>query len=140
MNGLSTLSAARPRRTLILFFAFVVFAGVVGGPVAGRLDAGGGFTAGSSESNRAAEQLRRATGESTSPGFMLLVEGRSGDVDRRAQDVAATLAGIPGVSRARRPDAPPTEVARSSRASSVPAPVKRKSPRKRWAPSRTNAR
>ena len=37
LERLGSASAARPRRTLLLLLAFVVLAGVVGGPVAGKL-------------------------------------------------------------------------------------------------------
>src|SRR3954447_13340151 len=57
LERLGRLSASSPRRTLLLLLAFVLFAGVVGGPVAGRLDADGGFTPANSESSRAAAQL-----------------------------------------------------------------------------------
>src|SRR3954453_10680900 len=92
---LASLSAARPRRTLLVLFAFVVLAGVVGGPVAGRLDAGGGFTTTASESARADRQFERATGQETSPGIVLLADRAN------AQAAAAKLAAIPGVASAR---------------------------------------
>src|SRR4051794_41840086 len=75
LERLGRLSASRPRRTLLILFAFVVFAGLIGGPVAGRLSAGGGFTAKDSESARADAQLERATGEGTAAGGAPLVRG-----------------------------------------------------------------
>src|SRR4051794_35385279 len=92
---LTSLSAARPRRTLLVLFAFVVLAGVVGGPVAGRLDAGGGFTTAASESSRGERQFERATGQETAPGIVLLADRR------HAQAAAAKLAAIGGVAAAR---------------------------------------
>jgi RND superfamily putative drug exporter len=91
---LAGLSAARPRRTLLVLFAFVVLAGVIGGPVAGRLDAGGGFTPTASESSRADRQLEQATGQETAPGIVLLVDRA------HAQAATAKLATIPGVATA----------------------------------------
>src|SRR5688572_22925597 len=97
---LGSLSAARPRRTLVLLLAFVVLAGVVGGPVAGRLESGGGFTTASSESSRADRQLQRATGAETSRGIVLLVDGSAGGLEERAAAAAAELGGLAGVSGA----------------------------------------
>src|SRR4051794_14821346 len=92
---LAALSAARPRRTLLILFAFVVLAGVVGGPVAGRLNADGGFTPSASESSRADRQFERATGQETAPGIVLLT-------DRQGASAAATkLAAIDGIAAAR---------------------------------------
>src|SRR3954447_20562591 len=88
---LARLSAARPRRTLLVLFAFVVLAGVVGGPVAGRLNAEGGFTTAASESSRADRQFERATGQETAPGIVLLVDRQ------HAQAAAARLGAISGV-------------------------------------------
>ena len=92
---LAGLSAARPRRTLLVLFAFVMLAGVVGGPVAGRLESSGGFTPAASESSRADQQFERATGQETAPGIVLLVDRG------RAQAAAAKLAAVPGIVAAR---------------------------------------
>jgi uncharacterized membrane protein YdfJ with MMPL/SSD domain len=96
LERLGSLSAASPRRTLAILFAFIVLAGVIGGPVAGRLSSGDGFTTADSESARAEAQLERATGEGTSPGIVLLVRGD----DAAAQAAARELGGIAGVARA----------------------------------------
>ena len=98
LERLGDLSAARPRRTLLILLAFVVLAGVVGGPVAGSLESGGGFTTDSSESARADRQLERATGQDTAPGIVLLVEGSG--LEQRAQAAADRLSGLPGVAGA----------------------------------------
>jgi uncharacterized membrane protein YdfJ with MMPL/SSD domain len=98
LERLGNLSAARPRRTLAVLFAFVVLAGVVGGPVAGQLESGGGFTTDASESSRADDQLARATGRDAAPGVLLLVDGPA--VERRAQAAADELSAIPGVAEA----------------------------------------
>src|SRR5262245_50676497 len=94
LERLGRLSASSPRRTLLILFAFVILAGVIGGPVAGRLDAGGGFTATDSESARADARLERATGEGASPGVVMIVRG--GD----PAAVARELARVPGIARA----------------------------------------
>ena len=98
LERLGDLSAARPRRTLLILLAFLVLAGVVGGPVAGSLESSGGFTPDSSESARADRQLERATGQDTAPGIVLLVEGSG--LEQRAQAAADRLAGLPGVAGA----------------------------------------
>jgi len=100
LERLGTLSAARPRRTLIILLSFVVLAAVVGGPLAGQLESGDGFRTDSSESSRADEQLERATGEDTAPGIVLLVRGSGEGLEQRAQVAADELAGFPGVARA----------------------------------------
>src|SRR5215217_4044869 len=100
LERLGSLSAARPRRSLTILLAFIVLAGVVGGPVAGQLEAGGGFTTESSESSRADDQLQRATGETASPGIVLLVSGSRSSLEHRAKGAAHELAGLPGVSAA----------------------------------------
>jgi uncharacterized membrane protein YdfJ with MMPL/SSD domain len=99
LKRLGDLSAARPRRTLIVLLAFVVLAGVVGGQVAGRLESGG-FTTESSESARADAQLERASGEEAAPGIVLLVRGSGAALEQRARTAADELAGVPGVARA----------------------------------------
>ncbi|MEA2243092.1 MAG: hypothetical protein QOD24_2648 [Solirubrobacteraceae bacterium] len=99
LERLGTLSAARPRRTLIVLLALVVLAGIVGGPVAGRLESGGGFTPGSSESSRADQQFQRATGEDSTPGIVLLVRGPAADLQHRARSAADELAQVPGIAR-----------------------------------------
>ncbi|HEV3378576.1 MAG TPA: MMPL family transporter [Thermoleophilaceae bacterium] len=100
LERLGNISAARPRRTLIIVLTFVLLAAVVGGPIAGQLESGDGFTTSSSESSRADEQFERATGEETAPGVVLLVEGAPAGLEQRAQTAADELAGIPGVARA----------------------------------------
>jgi uncharacterized membrane protein YdfJ with MMPL/SSD domain len=100
LERLGNLSAARPRRTLLILLAFVGLAGVVGGPIAGKLEAGDGFRTDSSESIRADEQFHRATGEETSPGIVLLVRGSEAGLEQRAQAAADELAAVPGVASA----------------------------------------
>jgi uncharacterized membrane protein YdfJ with MMPL/SSD domain len=100
LERLGNISSARPLRTLVLVLAFVVLAGVVGGPIADRLESGDGFTSTSSESSRADEQLERATGEGTAPGIVLLVEGPAGSVEQQARAAADELADVPGVAAA----------------------------------------
>ncbi len=98
-------SAARPRLTLVLVALFVVVAGVVGGPVAGRLSADGGFAPGDAESVRAADQLAQATGREGDDGILLLVRGPAGGVEARAAAAAAALRAVDGIATARGPAA-----------------------------------
>jgi RND superfamily putative drug exporter len=100
LERLGNLSAAHPRRTLLVVLAFVALAGLVGGPVAGRLSSDGGFTPESSESSRADEQIMRATGRDTSPGIVLVVRGSASDLKQRARAAADKLARVPGVAQA----------------------------------------
>src|SRR5687767_7540506 len=93
LERLGSLSAARPRRTLTILFLFIALAGLIGGPLAGKLESDGGFTPGSSESSRAEQQLQQATGVESAPGLVLLVTGGSDDVERTAE----RLGGIEGV-------------------------------------------
>src|SRR5262245_50922897 len=94
LERLGRLSATRPWRTLATLLAFIVLAGVIGGPVAGRLDADGGVPATDSESARASAQLAQASGVGDAAGVVLLVRG--GD----PQAVADELARVPGIARA----------------------------------------
>ncbi|HEV2776011.1 MAG TPA: MMPL family transporter, partial [Solirubrobacteraceae bacterium] len=103
LTRLGQLSAARPRRTLVILLCFVAVAAVVGGPVAGQLESGGGFRTESSESSRADRQFARATGEDTSPGVVLLVRGRASDLAQRARTAADTLERLPGVANTTAP-------------------------------------
>ena len=96
LQRLGQLSATRPWRSLLVLLVFVVLAGVIGGPVAGRLDGGDGFTPADAESSEATTQLERATGEETSPGVILLVRGD----DATTRAAATELAAVPGVARA----------------------------------------
>ena len=100
LERLGSLSAARPRRTLVILLAFVVLAGVVGGPIAGQLESGGGFTSASSESSRADEQFERATGRDATPGIVLLVGGSGAGLEQRTRSAADELAALPGVAGA----------------------------------------
>jgi RND superfamily putative drug exporter len=100
LERLGNLSTSRPRRTLLVLLAFVVLAGVVGGPIAGKLNSNGGFTPKSSESNRGDQQLQRATGIDSSPGIALLVRAPAGHVRQAARAAAERLARVPGVAGA----------------------------------------
>jgi RND superfamily putative drug exporter len=102
---------AHPKRTLLAVLAFVVLAGVVGGPVAGSLKTEGGFTASDSGSARANARIEQATGAQAAPGVVALVRDPA-----RASQVAAELQRAPGIASV----APP-ETSRDGRSASVAA-------------------
>jgi RND superfamily putative drug exporter len=85
--------ASHPYRTLAAVLLFVVLAGVVGGPLAGRLSSSGGFVAPGADSQVAVARVHAATGLDPSPGIVLLTKP-----DARAQ-AAARLARVPGIAR-----------------------------------------
>jgi len=90
---------AAPKRTLLAVFLFVLVAGFFGGPVAGSLDSGGGFTTNNADSVRAIERIETATGRDPSAGIVLLVDtpgGLPADADRVAE-VTQALADEPGI-------------------------------------------
>ena len=91
---LTSRLAARPRRTLIAVFLFVVLAGVLGGPVAGALESGGGFVAPGADSELAIERIEAATGKEPDPGVVLLVDPAAAG---GAESVAAELGRMAGV-------------------------------------------
>ena len=91
---LTSRLAAHPRRTLIAVLLFVVLAGVLGGPVAGKLESGDGFVAPGADSEVAVERIQAATGVDPGAGIVLLVDRPSPD---RLAAVERELANLPGV-------------------------------------------
>jgi uncharacterized membrane protein YdfJ with MMPL/SSD domain len=82
---------SHPRRTLLAVLAFVLVAGALGGPLAGRLSSSGGFVAPGADSQVAIARLQAATGRDSAPGIVLLTTPA-------ARDAAATRLGrVPGV-------------------------------------------
>ena len=102
LSSLANRISARPRRVLVIAALFTVFAAAVGGPVAGLLDAGGGFTDRDSDSALAVERLDAATKERASDSAILLVRpGGSARSEAARAEIAALgrqAAAIPGVS------------------------------------------
>src|SRR3954470_8792267 len=90
--SLRFMLSARPKRTLLFVLLFVVFAGVVGGPVAGSLQTEGGFNATDSGSARALERIESAIGTEASPGVVALMRDQAD-----APAVRAQLARQPGI-------------------------------------------
>src|SRR4051794_17629762 len=66
--------SAHPRRTLLAVLLFVVVAGVIGGPVAGRLTSSGGFVAPGADSQRAVQRIVAATGVAPDAGVVVLLD------------------------------------------------------------------
>ncbi|MBA2463452.1 MAG: MMPL family transporter [Nocardioidaceae bacterium] len=59
-------------------FLFVLAAGIFGGPVAGSLDAGGGFATDDADSVRAVERIEAATGQAPTAGIVIVVDTPGG--------------------------------------------------------------
>src|SRR4029077_4526711 len=99
LRTLANTVSARPRRTLLLTLAFIVVAGVIGGPLAGSLKSSGGFAPPNSDSQVATRMLERASGTEPVPGIVLLVHTPSGAAAARARIAAlnARLEAGPGV-------------------------------------------
>ena len=113
LRSLANTLSAHPRRTLLLTLAFVVLAGVIGGPLAGSLKSSGGFAPPKSDSQVATRLLERASGTEPVPGIVLLVDTPSGPAAARARIAAlnARLEAVPGVART----VAPADVARDQR-------------------------
>jgi trehalose monomycolate/heme transporter len=101
LKSLTARISSHPRRSLAVVLAFVIFAGVVGAPVAGMLKSSGGFAPGSSDSQIATDLLTHATGAEPSPGIVLLVRTPHGAHSQaslaRVVSVRRQLARVPGV-------------------------------------------
>src|SRR3954471_12839157 len=94
---LSSRFAARPRRTLLIVFLFVIVAGALGGPVAGALKSSGGFVAPGADSEVAIDRVEAATGLEPDAGLVPLVASPTAT---RLDAVAKRVDGIPGVASA----------------------------------------
>lgn len=91
MTSLSFITTSRPRRVLLAVLAFVLVAGVLGGPVAGSLRDSGGFTAEDSNSARAGDRIEALTGAQAAPGIVVIADRGN------AAAVKQELASVPGV-------------------------------------------
>ncbi|MBA2637773.1 MAG: MMPL family transporter [Solirubrobacterales bacterium] len=103
-HRLVRLVCSRPRRVLLAALAFLIVAGVLGGPVAGLLSTGDDFSDPNAEAVLARAQLERAAGVEPDPSIVALVRPRGGDV-RSASGreavarVARRLAADPDIAR-----------------------------------------
>ncbi len=91
LTALADRIAIRPKGTLLAVLAFVVIAGVFGGPVAGLLRDSGGFTAEDAGSAVAIERIEAATGRQAAPGIVVLVKTPQGADAPAARARVATL-------------------------------------------------
>ncbi len=89
-------SVRHPRRIALLAVAFLIVAGVIGGPAAGLLKARNGFEDPSSQA-AARKQIERATGVEPTAGVIALVHGAPGDPG--VASAAATLRADAGVAQ-----------------------------------------
>jgi len=87
--------AAHPRRSLLVLALFVVVAGLLGGPVAGKLDDSGGSAPGT-DSELAVKRVEAATGVQAGAAIVALVENPT---RARVDAVADELAAVPDVAR-----------------------------------------
>jgi RND superfamily putative drug exporter len=107
LRSLANRLSSRPRRTLIYVLAFVVVAGVIGGPVAGSLKSSGGFAPPNSDSQVATNMLQAASRAEPTPGIVLLVNTPQGAAAAGGRVGAIThrLAVVPGIARTSGPAA-----------------------------------
>ena len=101
----SRFLSSHPRRSLLAVFLFVLVAGFFGGPLAGSLDASGGFASDDADSVRAVERIEAATGQAPGAGIVIVVDTPQGlPADTaRVQEVTEALAAEPGVVQATSP-------------------------------------
>jgi len=97
--------SAHPRRSLLAVFLFVLVAGFFGGPLAGSLDASGGFASDDADSVRAVERIEAATGQAPGTGIVIVVDTPQGlPADTaRVQEVTDALAAESGVAQVTSP-------------------------------------
>jgi RND superfamily putative drug exporter len=102
---LSRALSAHPRRSLLAVFLFVLVAGFFGGPLAGSLDASGGFASDDADSVRAVERIEAATGLAPGTGIVIVVDTPQGlPADTaRVQEVTDALAAESGVAQVTSP-------------------------------------
>ena len=101
----SRFLSSHPRRSLLAVFLFVLVAGFFGGPLAGSLDASGGFASDDADSVRAVERIEAATGQAPGAGIVIVVDTPDGlpADNARVQEVTDALAAEPGVVQATSP-------------------------------------
>jgi uncharacterized membrane protein YdfJ with MMPL/SSD domain len=92
---ITRVGVAHPRRTSLFALLFVVFAGVVGGPAVGQLNAQNPFESPSSQAAHARSQIERATGAQASAGVIALMHGAP--LSAAAASAARVLRQDPGV-------------------------------------------
>jgi len=97
-TALARLATTRPRRVLIATVAFFIVSGVVGGPVAGLLNADNdSFSDTNSASAQAIERIEEASGVDASPALIALIDTEQPGA---LKAVRAALAAEPAVAQA----------------------------------------
>jgi RND superfamily putative drug exporter len=101
----SRFLSSHPRRSLLAVLLFVLVAGFFGGPLAGSLDASGGFASDGADSVRAVERIEAATGMAPGTGIVIVVDTPQGlPADTaRVQQVTDALAAESGVAQVTSP-------------------------------------
>ncbi len=102
-SSLANLALRSPRRVAALSVVSFVFAGVIGGPAAGMLNARSSFEAPSSPSSLQMRTIERATGEEPSPGVLALVKAPPSSAV--VASVAGAIASVNGVAHVVTPPA-----------------------------------
>ena len=100
-SSLANLALRSPRRVAALSVVSFIFAGVIGGPAAGMLNARSSFAAPSSQSSLQMRTIERATGEEPSPGMLALVKAPPSSPV--VTSLAHAIAGVNGVARVATP-------------------------------------
>jgi RND superfamily putative drug exporter len=95
LTSLANAAIRRPRRLALAALAFVVIAGVVGGPTAGLLQARDPFQDPSSQSARTKTVVQHATGSEPQAGVLALVNAPPSSP--AVTSAAAAIARVPGV-------------------------------------------
>jgi uncharacterized membrane protein YdfJ with MMPL/SSD domain len=129
LTALAQLLFRRRRAVLVGAFLVVAMAGVLGGPVAGLLDADDDFDPPAAEAVQAREQLAGATGASAAPDVIALVRPGAPVASPQGQ---ATIARVAEAMRVRdvatviafRGDGPPELVSRDGRSTYVTATLR----------------
>ena len=94
-NSLARLATTRPRRVLVITALFFALAGVVGGPVAGMLNADSdSFSDTSASSAAALERIEKASGLAASPGVIALVNSDDTKALGEARDALQSTHGV----------------------------------------------
>jgi uncharacterized membrane protein YdfJ with MMPL/SSD domain len=102
-SSLAKLALRSPRRVAAVSVVFFIFAGVIGAPAVGMLNARSSFEAPSSQSSLQMRTIERATGEEPSPGVLALVKAPPSSPV--VASVARAIAGVSGVARVVTPPA-----------------------------------
>jgi RND superfamily putative drug exporter len=123
-SSLATTAIRHPRRLALAALAFLLIAGVVGGPTAGLLQARDSFQDPSSQAAHAKALLEHATGNEPQAGVLALVNAPP--ASPAVASTASTIARVPGVASVATPTSnhDPALVSRDGRESLVAATLR----------------